>query len=372
MSQANETFVGRRNMASLGKQAQQGAAPELVAVKQQPFNAEAPLLALKEDITPTPLFYVRSNFATPEVNAADWNLTIDGSAQNPLTISLPELKSLPSREITTTMECAGNDRAGFSPAAEGELWSFGAVSTGRWRGVELWRVLESAGLLGSAVEIYFEGADGGKREGVPQPIPFARSLPLAKALHPDTILVYEMNGEPLPLEHGGPLRLIVSGWYGMASVKWLKRISALDQPFSGHFQADRYILQYPGQEGKTPIRDMQVKSLITNPTAGATLKSGPQMIEGLAWSGSANITSVEVNIDNSDSWRPATLLGEAKPYTWRRWQFSWEPTTPGTHTVSARATDAQNNSQPELSAWNRLGYVNNAIQHIEVKVTSDE
>ena len=340
----------------------------LVTVKKEPFNAEAPLNALRERITPSEQFYVRNNFAIPNLAPDAWHLKVDGAIEQSLELTLDDLKALPQRTVTTTMECAGNGRTGFAPLPTGEPWGLGAVSTAIWRGVALSDFLRMARLRASAVEILFEGADSGRREGCDRDVPFARSLPLAKALDPDTLLAYEFNGAPLTANHGGPVRLLVPDWYGMASVKWVVRIAALEQPFVGHFQTERYVLEVPDKGSKEPVGEMRVKSLITSPVQGEVLSPGPQIITGAAWSGAGAITQVEVSVESERGWQPATLVDDSTPHAWRRWEFQWTPQRPGRYVLRARATDEKGNTQPDVAPWNRLGYVNNSIQYVIVEV----
>ncbi|HYP40901.1 MAG TPA: sulfite oxidase [Chloroflexia bacterium] len=344
----------------------------LVVVKHKPLNAEAPLGALREAVTPLQHFYLRSNFDVPLLDPDSWRLHIGGAVERPADLSLAELRSHSTHTITATMECAGNSRTGLAPLPTGEPWGSGAVSTAIWRGVSLRSVLERTGLRPTAVEVVFTAADRGTMDGNSEVLPFARSLPIEKALHPDTILVYEMNGVPLPPGHGGPVRLFVPGWYGMASVKWLVRIEAVEQPFTGFFQAQRYILDLPGSITNEPLREMRVKSIITSPAPGALLARGLQTISGVAWSGGGPIKTVEVSVEGGGAWQQAQLVGDGTPYGWQRWQYEWVVTRPGRHVLRARATDEQGNVQPDVAAWNRLGYANNSIQPVIVQVQEQD
>jgi len=344
------------------------AEADLVVVKWEPFNAEAPIAALGDVCTPVRNFYVRSNFATPNIVPDRWRLSVAGAIEHSLDLSLEILRALPAQTLPVTLECAGNDRLGFSPLPQGEPWGSGAVSTAIWRGASLGNILEQAGLKPAAVEVLFEGADHGQVEGKDDVISFARSLPTKKALDPHTLLVYEMNGLPLPREHGGPVRLLVPDWYGVASVKWLARITALEQPFTGHFQTDRYVLDRPGNPVREPLQTMRVKSLITSHATGDTLQAGRHLITGMAWSGDAPVTRVEIRGGGDEDWQPARLLGEPQPHAWRQWEWEWEVTRPGRHVLRSRATDQHGHTQPDLAEWNRLGYANNGIQLMVVEV----
>ena len=345
------------------------AGERLVIVKQEPFNAETPLFALREYLTPNENFYVRSNFPVPAQSHATWRLRLGGAVTQPVEFTLDDLLSMPARELPATLECAGNGRTGFSPLPQGEPWGVGAVGTALWRGVSLASLLERVGPSAGAVEVLFEGADRGVPAAGAEEAPFARSMPLEKALHPDTLLAYEMNGAPIPPEHGGPVRLLVPGWYGMASVKWLASITVLPRPFTGFYQKERYVLDFPGASEALPVREMQARALITSPTPGAVVAPGSHIVSGVAWSGHAPVASVEVSLEGGGPWRPARLLDPPMPYTWRRWEFDWTPTKLGRHVLRARSIDGEGNAQPDLAPWNRLGYCNNSVHAVVVDVS---
>ncbi len=346
----------------------QAEEPGLVIVKHAPFNAEAAPVALGAILTPTAQFYVRSNYAVPVLDTADWHLTVEGAVATPLRLSWADVQALPAQRVTTTLECAGNGRTGFLPLPKGEPWTLGAVSTAGWRGVPLRTVLAAAGLQPTTVEVLFEGADCGPVEGAAGDQPFARSLPLAQALDPETLLVYEMNDAPLPAAHGGPLRLVVPDWYGIASVKWLVRIVALDTPFTGYYQTQRYVYDYPPAPEQTPVQTMRVRALITSPLTGGTVPPTGGRISGMAWSGEGPIRSVEVSLAGDGPWQPAQLVGSAPPHAWQPWTFALPDLRPGRYVFRARATDAAGHVQPDQARWNRLGYANNSIQPVIVDV----
>jgi DMSO/TMAO reductase YedYZ molybdopterin-dependent catalytic subunit len=277
------------------------------------------------------------------------------------------------------MECAGNGRTAMLPApATGEPWQYGAVSTAEWTGVPLTHLLDLARVTQSALEVVAEGADRGWVAEAARPLAFTRSLPLAQALHPDTLLAYTMNGTPLSPEHGFPLRLIVPGWYGMAAIKWLQRLTVVAQPFSGFFQRDRYVFvrdRVPGQvtsageaRQNVPLTTMAIRSLITYPEAHSNLICGEHWVRGLAWSGATPITRVELSTDGGTHWSEAHLVNEPARYAWRCWEQRWVATTPGRVQLCSRAFDTVGNTQPIEAEWNALGYANNAVQQIEVMV----
>ena len=341
---------------------------DVVIVKPSPLNAETPAHALAAEITPTAHVYVRSNFPTPPVHAGSHRITVVGAVRAPLVVTMDGLRALPSRTVVATMECAGNDRSFMRPLPPGELWQSGAVSTARWSGVPLSLVLERAGINSDAVEILVEGTDAGPRDDAEQPGPvaFARALPLADAVHPDTLLALMMNDEPLRPEHGAPVRLVAPGWYGMASVKWVARIEARTTPFGGYFQTRRYV--YDDGDGVTAVTRARVKSLIVSPVTGAQIPRAPARVWGWAWSGAGAITRVEVAVDGGDTWRDARVHAPASPHAWTRWEIDWEPRERGRYALRSRATDAAGAVQPDAVRANRLGYGNNAVQAVIVDV----
>lgn len=342
--------------------------PRLVVISADPVNAETPLDLQRGIITPNHLFFMRNRSRIPEVDPADWTLTIAGTVERPTQLSYEELLALPSRSLLVTLECAGNGRLAMDPPAAGEPWGYGAVSTAMWTGVPLYLLLEAAGLHETTREILFEGTDRGAVDEKRQDVPFARSLPVEKAMHPDTILAYVMNGDPLPVDHGFPIRLIVPGWYGMASVKWLSSIRAIPHRFDGFFQNERYVMLDGSPDSGRPCTAIGVRSIITAPRDGTSIPSGLHIIRGLAWSGAAPVTEIEVTLDGGETWLPATWTSDSARYAWRSWEYAWEAETHETVVLASRATDEAGNVQPERTPWNSLGYSNNAIQTVRVRV----
>lgn len=327
--------------------------PEMIVRQESPANLEFPFHTLSERLTPPGQFYVRSHFPVPELSAADWRLDIGGLIGQPFSLTLAELQAMTSHTVTATLECAGNSRSFLNPRVAGVAWDLGAVSTAQWTGVPLCAVLERAGVLPGAREVVLCGADRGcldEPAKTPGVIAYERSVPLGKALD-DVLLVYAMNGEPLTPQHGFPVRAIVPGWYGMASVKWLTGIYVTDTPFQGFFQT----LDYTYWEGggalspqMTPLSVMQVKAQIARPAPGETVAAGqPYTITGAAWTGEADITRVEVSTDGGLTWAEAELTDPAEADVWRRWRYQWHtPGTPGRVTLLARATDSAGQTQP--------------------------
>jgi len=332
-----------------------------IVVRPAPLNAETPPRALGPEITPAGLHYVRTNFPVPTIR--EHRVVVEGRTR--VELGIEELRALPRRVVAATLECAGNDRLTLAPLPDGELWGGGAVASAEWSGVPLADVLARAGVADGAVEVLVEGADSGAVGTAT--IPFARSLPLAKALHPDTILALEMNGAPIPVEHGAPVRLVVPGWYGMASVKWVARIAVLAEPFAGHFQRARYVLDYGVGEAE-PVALMAVKATITEPAEGGRVAAGRVVVRGWAWSGAGPVTRVEVAVDGGDAWSDARVFPPSAGYLWQRWEYEWNAAGPGRHTLRARAHDAAGRVQPHAPRWNRLGYAANGVRPLVVFV----
>ena len=337
-------------------------------------NHGMPLEVLREEITPIGLHYLLIHYDIPHVDPDAWRLTVGGAVEKVRSFSLDELRALPSREVVATMECAGNGRARLDPRPISQPWLLEAVGTGRWRGVELRSILAEAGLSTAAVEVLFTGLDRGVENEEEQD--FERSLPVAETMRADVLLAYELNGQPLPPQHGFPLRLLVPGWYGMTNVKWLRAITVLEQPFTGYQQAHGYRLRQTPEEEGQPLSRMFPRALMEPPgipvfmTRERTLQAGPSTLAGRAWSGHAPVESVEVSVDGGATWAAAELdpasLGE---WAWRRWTFAWNPPAAGQYVLSCRARDAAGNEQPTEQAWNVGGYVNNQVQRVVVAVT---
>jgi len=271
---------------------------------------------------------------------------------------------LPERTVFATVECAGNGRSFLQPHAHGVQWGAGAVGHAEWTGVPLRILLQKVGIKPEATEVLFEGADRGAEADHPEPMAFARSLPLAKALDPDTLLATRMNGEPLEPIHGFPVRLLVPGWYGVASVKWLQRIEVLREPFQGYFQTTKYTIQQSGSDGlkRVIVGPMALKSEIIRPHPGEALGVGTNRLFGVAWGGPETVAGVEVSTDGGQLWSAAELIGPRAPYSWALWEYLWEVAEPGSHTLLARAVSSSSSGQVQPSQHDPLlgGYL---IQH---------
>ena len=310
-------------------------------------------------IVPNDRFFIRSNGPVPVVDPATWRLDISGSVERPLSLSLDDLRRLGSSQIEAFLECAGNGRTRFEPLPPGTPWRNDAVGNAVWEGVSLGRVLELAGVKSGTVDVVAQGAD------FPE---MRRGLPLAVARDPRILLVWSMNGEPLPVAHGGPVRLLVPGWAGIASTKWLTGIEALDRAFDGFWNTDNYVIWDERGDALRPVAEMPPKSVIVTPGDRETIPAGPVRIAGWAWSGFGAIHTVEVSSDAGRYWQSAHLHpGERRG--WRRWTMVWDA-TPGQHRLQARATDERRLRQPVVAPWNAKGYLMNAIQEIVVEVES--
>jgi DMSO/TMAO reductase YedYZ molybdopterin-dependent catalytic subunit len=336
-----------------------------------PLNGETPIPDLAGGaVVPTRHFYLRNHFAIPNLDGERYLLSVGGLVERPLDLSLRELRNLPSESRVVTLECAGNGRSFFKPAVPGEPWGFGAVSTAEWTGVRLIELLDRAGVQTGATQVTFAGADGGHVGDVETPVRFARSLSLEQIRDADPLLAYSMNGEPLPAPHGYPLRLIVPGWYAVASVKWLTDITVTDTAFDGYFQATKYWYEWvrDGRDERKPVTLLNVRALIVAPGPGAQLPHGETAIRGVAWSGAADIAKVEVSL-NGDPWREARMIGERRQGAWQWWELLASVNQPGPLTIRARATDMAGRTQPDEVEWNRLGYGNNSIHLVAADVT---
>ncbi|MGL6076686.1 MAG: sulfite oxidase [Fimbriiglobus sp.] len=349
-----------------------GSFPGMTVRMQAPLNLEFPFSELKSFITPTDQFYVRNHFPVPKFGA-DFSLSITGHVEKPITLSLKELQNLGETTTPLTLECAGNGRVFLTPAVRGLQWGNGAVGTADWTGVTLAAVLERAKVKPGAVEVLLVGADVGavtSDPASPGPIPFDRSVPMAKAMKPEVILATGMNGQPLTPNHGAPLRAVIGGWYGMASVKWLKHIIVLDKPYQGYWQTldYSYFERIHGLASMVSITDMLPKAAIVRPTLASEVPAGRTVkIEGAAW-GAEEIAKVQVSTDGGKTWKDGKLLGEKKPFCWRLWEFDWENPTRGPASLVAKATTVSGVTQPLTRDPDRRTYMINHLVPVEVLV----
>ncbi|HEX6504632.1 MAG TPA: sulfite oxidase [Terriglobales bacterium] len=337
------------------------------------FDLEMPREYADSFITPLPHFFVRNHMHEPStLDTATWTLSVGGEVEKPLSLRLADLQKLESHMVHNALECAGNGRAAVVPHVPGIQWQKGAVGNARFTGVRLADILQRAGLNKNGKHVMFRGLDE-----VPGKVPpFIRSIPIEKAMHPDTLVATHINGVPLPKHHGFPARALVPGWVGAASCKWLTEIKVLGQPFEGNFMNPGYRFPNaplkPGDaltpENSRPVTALTVKSLIAAPRDGATVKSRTVHVLGAAWAGEADIASVDISSDSGTSWKPAELGKEQAKYAWRLWHFSFTAPKPGAYTIMSRATDRQGRVQPGSVSWNPGGYLNNVIDQVNIHV----
>ena len=305
---------------------------------QSPNSRAFNFAALDRWITPNDDFFVRSHFGMPRLDAAPFVMKVTGLVGRERRFTMDELLRLPAQEAVVTLECAGN------------LVGWGGVSNARWTGVRLGDVLKAAGLSSDAKEVVLIGADGGtdQEAGGLAVDAYARSIPIGKAMEATTLLVFKMNGEPLPAAHGGPLRALVAGWYGMDSVKWLRQITVAREPFAGFYQARRYYEARRAGDVTTraPLGAMRLKSQIARPANDAQLPLAPVIISGAAWCGDAEVARVEVTTDGGRTWQEARLGADRAPLAWRLWSYEWRPAAAGKTIIAARAYDTRGRTQP--------------------------
>ncbi len=335
-------------------------------------DLETPVEYFNTWLTPVPHFFVRNHMHEPsELSSDNWRLTVGGEVEKPLTLTLAELAKLETHSVVNTLECAGNGRSLHRPQVPGIQWGKGAVGTARFSGPRLRDVLQRAGVKASGKHVMFRGLDE-----VPGKVPpFIRSIPIEKALDSDTLVATQMNGTPLTKHHGVPARALVPGWIGAASCKWLTEIKVLESEFVGNFMNPGY--RFPNQpvkpgdavkpEDTHVVAGLNVKSVISGPLDGASVKAGRVAVHGAAWAGEADIVKVEVSIDGGASWTPATLGHDHARYAWRLWSYEWKAKG-GDYTILSRATDSQGRIQPSTPAWNPSGYLYNAVDQVKIHV----
>ncbi len=312
----------------------------------------------RELTTPNIDFFIRNHFSTPKIGGDGWNLEISGMVSKPLRLTYSDLLLGSSVRRTITMECAGNRPGG------------GGVGTAVWSGLSLAELLNQAGVRTGANTVIFHGADSGDVENLPARTHFARAIPLEKAMDTSTLLAYEMNGEPLPAEHGFPLRALVPGWYGMDSVKWLSRVEISDRPFKGYFQQEEYVSLKANGE-RRPITRMLVNSKFLRPSEGEEIPAGTYQVEGAAWAGENSITKVELRVNAAGAWQPATLSAPVTRMVWTPWRYIWQIPRPGQYTLEVRATDNDGHTQPDVRDPDRRdAYELNIPHRIGIRVRS--
>jgi DMSO/TMAO reductase YedYZ molybdopterin-dependent catalytic subunit len=347
----------------------------LIIRQKDPNNLEMPFDQLGDFITPAELFYVRSHFPTPEIDPVTYQLPIGGAVRSKLSLSYADIRAMPSQTCIATLECAGNSRVFLVPPAPGAQWELGAVGNAEWTGVPLSMLLERAGLADEVCELVLEGADRGMPREEPKPpgpISYARSIPRAQAMQRDVLIAYQMNGRDLTPDHGYPLRAIVPGHYGMASVKWLTAIIATTRPFQGYWQTSDYGYwdDCDGRPVRRPLAEMKLKSQIARPRVYETVEPGrAYTIFGAAWAGDTDVTDISISLDGGASWVKGDFLDPINRHAWRRWKYDWiTPAQPGRYTLLSRATDADQRTQPDRHDPNFGSYVIDHPLPIEVFV----
>jgi sulfane dehydrogenase subunit SoxC len=367
MTVTEPTYRGNARVAERGE----GIGLDELALATR--NHGMPLEALRYDVTPPGLHYVLTHYDIPAVDPATWRLEVTGAVTGALRLTLDDLRRRPPVTARVLLECAGNGRARYEPRPVSQPWLLEAVGSAEWTGTPLAPLLEEAGVAPTAVDVAFTGADHGVERGVEQD--YARGLSLADAMRPDVLLVWAMNGAPLPPQHGAPLRLLVPGWYGMAHVKWLTRIEVLDRPFDGYQNATAYRIKTGEDQTGAPVTRIAPRALVLPPgwpdfmTRERYLRPGPVPLTGRAWSGRAPVAAVDVSTDGGDTWTAAELApaDPAHPHAWRAWTLPWTP-GPGRYELVVRATDGTGDTQPLTQAWNRQGMANNLVQRVPVTV----
>jgi sulfane dehydrogenase subunit SoxC len=331
------------------------------------INQETRLETLRGYLTPASQFFVRQHSNVPAIDLRTWRLRIEGDGvERPVELGFDDLLRLPSRSVTAYIECAGNGRAFFNEfmgkVASGTQWRYGAIGVAEWTGVPLGAVLELARVRPDTprdiLNVLVEGLDSVKVN---------RPMSLAKAFEDDTLLAYAFNGEPVPADHGFPVRAIVPGWVGINSIKWVGRIEVRKTVIDVPTTTKTYVLEGPDYPSRVVLREQTLKSAVALPWGG-TLPAGRQRVRGFAWSQVGQIRRVEYSLDRGATWQSATLREPNIPRAWARWDFEWDA-RPGDHTILTRATDDKGNTQPSTIPWNAQGYGYNVPVPHPVKVT---
>lgn len=329
---------------------------------EKPLNAETSIESLRTWTTDNDVFFKRNQgqFMKRRIKLSSWKLSIEGIVKHKLTLTFEDIQRMPKVQVANTLECSGNSRSLLKKKASGNPWTIGGVGNAIWGGIWLRDLLDKAELKNGARHVSFEGFD--KPLGSAG-IKFIRSIPVEKAIS-STLLAYEMNGQPLPLKHGYPLRAMALGWTGANCVKWVNKITVLDQPYEGFFMDRVYRVFQKGEDPKSGevVKGIFVKSIIFQPCNGETLPAGIVPIRGAAYAGESGIQGVDVSVDNGRTWQPAKLIGLQETYAWRHWEYLWDARQVGEYSIMARATDTKGRRQPETAHWNVLGYGNNGVR----------
>ncbi len=355
----------------------------LTLLNDRPINAETPPHLLDDAVTPNKRHFVRNNGLLPEMaldmDASGWTLTVDGEADSPLTLTLDDLKSkFEVVRLKLQLECGGNGRAAFNPPAKGNQWTLGAVGNAEWTGVRYRDVLKAAGVKDSVIYTAHYGMDG-HLSGDPDKLPISRGVPIEKAMDPNSLIAFEMNGEPIPALHGFPARTVCPGWPGSTSQKWLRRIQLRDVVHDGpKMTGTSYrVPGYPVAPGTKVdkkdfqiIQSMPVKSLITAPQTNQSVSGRELEVRGHAWAGDRSVSALHVSHDFGATWQEAELDPPPNPFAWQGWRAKLSFPQAGYYEVWARATDSEGVMQPFAINWNPKGYLNNSMHRIAVTVSA--
>lgn len=336
-----------------------------------PIVSQTPLDVLGEDELGTQDFFVRNHFEIPKIDIAIWRLTVGSTEDDFNLYSYDDLLKFPTQSVDVAMECAGNSRSSVFPPCEGMLWGHGGVGCVTWTGIPVKDILRNIKTIPEGSEVLFLGEDEGRPHGTGSVERYGMSIPMDKALDGETILAYKMNGNTLPNEHGYPVRLIVPGWYGMTSIKWVSEIRIVPSPHLGFYQDKYYVFVKDGPETQEPnarVDLIKVKSLITSLKRGQQIQSGKHIIKGKAWSGYGKITQVEFSFDNGKTWFNGEVDDSDSNYGWQVWRYTWNADVKGRYLVAVKATDITGVSQPEQFDWNFRGFANNSIHTLPVEV----
>jgi DMSO/TMAO reductase YedYZ molybdopterin-dependent catalytic subunit len=360
------------------------SAPARVAADDEAISAEElalaarnhglPLEALRYDVSPPGLHYVLVHYDIPMIDAGSYRLEIDGLVDEPLSLTLADLQQHPASTARVTFECAGNGRARMHPRPISQPWLVEAVGTADWTGVRLRTLLQRAGVNDGAHSVVMTGSDHGIERGVEQD--YQRALTLPQVEESDPLLAWAMNGQPLPPQHGFPLRVVVPGWYGMAQVKWLRRISVTDREFDGFQNAVAYRLRTAPEDPGEPVTRIEPRALLIPPgfpdfmSRTRVVRPGAVRLAGRAWSGWGEVTRVEVSADGGGQWQEAACDPSQGPQVWRGFHLDWDA-RPGRYQLCVRASDATGRVQPDDQVWNRGGFANNTVQRVSVVVLDE-
>jgi DMSO/TMAO reductase YedYZ molybdopterin-dependent catalytic subunit len=347
----------------------------MIVYSRKYLTLEIPMSLLNLWVTPVDSFFVRNNLLMPAaIDPSAWTLSITGEVERPLTINFQDFMQLATSKVTNTLECAGNSRVNFQPPIGGVRWGRGGVGNAVFEGPVLADVLRRAGLKPTAKHVALRGLD----VVPPGASEFIRSIPIEKAMDRHTLLATKMNDSPLTPSHGFPVRALVPGWIGSASIKWLREIRVLSQEFNGFYMDPGYRIPVATSSGSESERtntvsltSLRVKSIIAQPTDGAVLDVSPRQqvtVRGASWAGESAIVRVEVSADEGHTWHAATLDPHHAKYAWRLWHYEWQPSRPGAYVILSRAVDAAGRAQPMESRWNPGGYLWNGVDKIHVQI----